>query len=151
MDTLAALHTDYFAYLGRGLAAIVLYAIVGLVLMIIGFFAVDLSTACDLRKLVRDGRPNAVLVTAVGTVAMALIVVLAIYASGGDSLWQGLITALAFGLIGIVAQVAGVRMLESLVGLDIGGLLAAEDARPQAWVVAAAHLALGLVVSVAIL
>jgi hypothetical protein len=150
MDTLAA-SSDFFPYLGRGLAAIVLYAIVGLVLMIIGFFAVDLSTAGDLRKLVREGRPNAVLVTATGTVAMALIVVLAIYASGTGSLWQGLVAALAFGLLGIAAQVIGVRMLESLVGLDIGELLAAEDFRPQAWVVAAAHIALGLVVAVAIL
>jgi hypothetical protein len=149
--TTLALETEFFSQLGRGSAAIVLYAIVGLVLIIIGFFAVDLSTEGDLRQLVREGKPNAVIVTTVGTISMALIVVLAIYASGAAALWQGLTAALVFGLIGIAAQVASVRLLESLLGLNIGEILAAETYVPQAWVVAAAHMALGLVVSVAIL
>ena len=149
--TTLALDTDFFSHLGRGAAAIILYAIIGLVLIVIGFYAVDLSTEGDLRRLVREGKPNAVIIATIGTVSMALIVVLAIYASGSTSLWQGLVASLVFGLIGIAAQVASVRLLESLLGLDIGDLLASETYLPQAWVVAGAHLALGFVVSVAIL
>ena len=58
MTTTLALQTEFWQQLGRGAAAIVLYAIAGLVLIVIGFFAVDLSTEGDLRKLVREGRPN---------------------------------------------------------------------------------------------
>jgi len=41
----------YWAVLGRGAGAIVLYAVVGLVLMLVGFYAIDLTTG----KLVRWG------------------------------------------------------------------------------------------------
>jgi hypothetical protein len=44
-----------------------------------------------------------------------------------------------------------VRLLEWVTGIDIGAVLAADTVRPQAFVVSAAHLALGLVVAVAIL
>jgi hypothetical protein len=100
--------------------------------------------------MVRDGLPNAVLVTAAGMVSMAFIVVVAIYGSTGGLL-EGLLASLIFGLVGIVAQVGGVRLLEWVTGIDIGEVLAADRVQAQAFVVAAAHLALGLVVAVAIL
>ena len=105
--------------LGKGIGAICLYALVGLVLMVAGFYAVDLSTPGKLRELVRQGLPNAVIVTATGMVSMAFIVVLAIYASSGK-LSEGLINALVFGLVGIIAQVVSVRVLEAVTGIDIG-------------------------------
>ena len=43
------------------------------------------------------------------------------------------------------------RLLEWVTGIDIGAVLEAERLQPQAFVVAAAHVALGLVVAVAIL
>ena len=109
-----------------------------------------MTTPGKLNQLVRDGLPNAVLVTASGMVSMAFIVVVAIYASSG-SLAEGLLATLIFGLVGIVAQVGGVRLLEWITGIDIGAALKAERIQPQAYVVAAAHVALGLVVAVAIL
>jgi hypothetical protein len=58
---------------------------------------------------------------------------------------------LIFGLAGVVVQAVAVRILEWVTGIDIGDVLAAEERRPQAFVVCAAHIALGLVVAVAIL
>ena len=48
-----------------------LYAAVGLVLMVIGFYAIDLTTPGPLRQMVKQGRPNAVVISAAGIVSMA--------------------------------------------------------------------------------
>jgi hypothetical protein len=100
--------------------------------------------------MVREGLPNSVLVTSAGMVSMAFIVVTAIWTSSG-SLVEGLLGALIFGLVGIAAQVGGVRLLEWVTGIRIGPVLRSEVLEPEAWVVAAAHVALGLVVAVAII
>ncbi|HEY8372983.1 MAG TPA: DUF350 domain-containing protein [Pseudonocardiaceae bacterium] len=152
--TLAAQSTlaqgqDFVAALSRGVGAIVLYALVGVLLMLVGFYAIDLTTPGRLNQLVRAGAPNAVVVTAAGLVSMAFIVVVAIYSSGGN-LVEGLIASLVFGLIGIVVQVLAVRLLEWVARIQIGQLIRADEFTPASLVVAAAHLALGLVVAVAI-
>ena len=141
---------EFFSIVGRGIAAILLYAVIGVLLMLLGFYAVDVTTPGKLNRMVRDGLPNSVLVTAAGMVSMAFIVVTAIWSSSG-SLVEGLLSSLVFGLVGIVVQVAGVRLLEWVTGIAIGPVLAADTVQPQAFVVAAAHLALGLVVAVAII
>jgi hypothetical protein len=148
--TLAQIGPGFAEVLGRGIGAILLYAVLGVLLMLLGFYAVDLTTPGKLNRMVRDGFPNAVLVTSAGMVSMAFIVVVAIYGSTGGLL-EGLLASLVFGLVGIVAQVGGVRLLEWVTGIDIGPVLAAERLQPQAFVVSAAHIALGLVVAVAIL
>lgn len=145
-----ALEAGFFQVISGGLGAIVLYALLGLLLMLLGFYAIDLTTPGKLNRLVREGRPNAVAVTAVGMVSMAFIVVVAIYGSSGR-LAEGLLAALIFGLAGIIVQAVAVRILEWVTGIDIGGVLAAKERNPQTFVVCAAHLAIGLVVAVAIL
>ncbi|GAA0936668.1 DUF350 domain-containing protein [Pseudonocardia zijingensis] len=148
--TLAQVGPGFAEVIGRGIGAILLYAVLGVLLMLLGFYAVDLTTPGKLNRMVRDGLPNAVVVTAAGMVSMAFIVVVAIYGSTGGLL-EGLLASLIFGLVGIVAQVGGVRLLEWVTGIDIGAVLTADTIRPQAFVVSAAHVALGLVVAVAIL
>ncbi|MGK8512097.1 DUF350 domain-containing protein [Nocardia asiatica] len=150
--TAVALESGYWSSLGEGVGAIVLYALVGLVLMLVGFYAIDLTTPGKLRKLVVAGKPNAIIVTAAGMISMAFIVVLAILAVGsGGKLSEGLIAALVFGLVGIIAQIVSVRVIERAIGIDIGNALHAETYTAEALVVAAAHFALGLVVAFAIL
>jgi uncharacterized membrane protein YjfL (UPF0719 family) len=136
--------------IGTGIGAILLYAVLGVLLMLLGFFAVDLTTPGPLNRQVRAGAPNAVLVTAAGMVGIAFIVVVSIYTSTGDLL-DGLLSTLIFGIVGVVAQVLGARLLEWVTGIDMGRMLAAEAVQAQAWLVGAVHVALGLVVAVAIL
>jgi hypothetical protein len=124
------------AVIGSGIGAILLYAVLGVLLMLLGFFAVDLTTPGPLNRQVRAGAPNAVLVTAAGMVGIAFIVVVSIFTSTGDLL---------------VAQVLGARLLEWVTGIEMGKMLAAESVQAQAWLVGAVHVALGLVVAVAIL
>ena len=80
--TVMALQSDFWNSIGRGVGAMWLYAAVGLVLMVIGFYAIDLTTPGPLRQMVKQGKPNAVVISAAGIVSMAFIVVLAIYSPG---------------------------------------------------------------------
>jgi uncharacterized membrane protein YjfL (UPF0719 family) len=145
-----ALAPAFWQVVGGGLGAIVLYALLGLVLMLLGFYAIDVTTPGKLNRLVRAGRPNAVAVTAAGMVSMAFIVVTAIWSSAGR-LAEGLLATLIYGLVGIVVQAVAVRLLEWVTGIDMAAVLAAEQPRAEARVVGAAHLALGMVVAVAVL
>lgn len=147
--TTVALPAGFWPDLGEGIGAIVLYAIVGVVLMLIGFYAIDWTTPGKLSALVRTGAPNAVIVTASGMLSMAFIIVIAIFTSASD-LTAGLITSLVFGFIGIVAQVLAVRTLEWTTRLDVRATIESERFAPASVVVAAVHIALGLVVAVAI-
>ena len=54
------------ASLGYGIGAIAAYAVIGLALMLAGFYVIDWTTPGKLSQLVRDGRPNAAVVTASG-------------------------------------------------------------------------------------
>jgi hypothetical protein len=147
--SLAAIGPGFAHVIGRGIGAILLYAVLGVLLMLLGFWAIDITTPGKLNRMVRQGLPNSVLVTAAGMISVAFIVVTAIWSSTG-TLLEGLLEALIFGLVGIIAQVGGVRLMEWVTGIEIGAVLRSEVLEPEAWVVAAAHVALGLVVAVAI-
>jgi hypothetical protein len=148
--TVVALAPAYWDALGRGVGAIALYAVVGLVLMLVGFYALDVATPGPLRKELDQGKPNAVVVAAAGMISMALIVVLAIYASSGRLL-EGLISAAVFGLVGIAAEVVMMRVATLVLGIDMHALLGADEFNYEALMVAAAQFSLGIVVAVAIL
>ena len=147
--TVMALDADYWNGVGHGIAAMWLYAAVGLVLMIIGFFAIDLTTPGHLRNLVKQGKPNAIVVSAAGIVSMAFIVVLSIYSSSG--IGQGLLTVAIFGFVGIVAQVVAMRIAVGVLGVDIAPCFHCDEFRHEALMVAAAQFALGAVVAISIL
>ena len=140
----------YLSTLGRGAGAIFLYAVVGLLLMLVGFYAIDLTTPGPLRKMVDAGKPNAIIVSAAGMVSMALIVVLAIYSSSGR-LIEGLLGSAVFGLVGIVAQVLMMRIATMVIGIDMHQLFEGDEFNYESLMVAAAQFALGVVVAVAIL
>lgn len=148
--TNVALAANYWSVLGHGAAAIALYAIIGLALIVLGFFVLDWTTPGPLRTLVQAGRPNAAAIAASGLVSLAFVVVLAIYSASGD-LVDGLVKTLVFGLLGIVAQALSVRLIEVVTGIDIGAVLAAERYTPEVLVVVGAHFGLGLIVAAAIL
>ena len=149
MTTNLALPATFGSDLVHGIGAILLYGVVGLLLMFVGFYAIDLTTPGKLSRLVHRGLPNAVIITASGLLSMAFIVVVAIFNSASD-LTAGLITALVYGLLGIIVQVVAVRLLEWATRIDVGKTIEKETFQPVSVVVGAAHIALGLVVAVAI-
>ncbi|WP_439385457.1 DUF350 domain-containing protein [Amycolatopsis lexingtonensis] len=149
MNTTLALSDTFGSDLVRGIGAILLYGVIGLLLMFAGFWAIDWTTPGKLSKLVTQGLPNAVIVTASGLLAMSFIVVVAIFNSASD-LTEGLITSLVYGLLGIIVQVVGVRLLEWATRIDVASTIESPKFAPVSIVVAAAHIGLGLVVAVGI-
>jgi uncharacterized membrane protein YjfL (UPF0719 family) len=149
VTTTLALSETFGTDLVKGIGAILLYGVVGLLLMFAGFWAIDWTTPGKLSHLVHKGLPNAVIVTASALLSMAFIIVVAIANSASD-LTGGLITSLVYGLIGIVVQVLAVRLLEWATRIDVGSTIESETFAPASIVVAAAHIALGLVVAVSI-
>ncbi|GAB5903975.1 DUF350 domain-containing protein [Mycobacteroides chelonae] len=150
MGTATMSAAGYWSIVAHGAAAIWLYAAVGFALMVIGFFVLDWTTPGPLRQMVRAGLPNAAVITAAGLLSQAFVIVLAIYTASGN-ITEGLVRALVFGLIGIAAQTICIRLIEWVVGLDVGDLLAHRRFAPATLVVAAAYVAVGLIIAAAIL
>jgi hypothetical protein len=83
------------------------YAGVGLGILIVGFFVLDLLTPGNLGKLVIDGNPNAAVLTAATLLSLGLILWFAIFFTGGD--WDGLDDTLVYGLVGVGAHARKAR------------------------------------------
>ncbi|EFV14546.1 DUF350 domain-containing protein [Segniliparus rugosus] len=142
---------DFWRHLTRSVAAIVIYAIIGLALMVLGFFAIDLTTTGKLRQLVKDEKPNASFITAVGLFSMGMIVVTAIYSTLSGDIWGGIVTTLVYGVVGIAAQVVAVRFLEIATGVETNVTLLRDDFDFDSFIIAGAHLGIGLIVAISIL
>lgn len=143
--------SDFWWHLARSVAAIVIYAIIGLALMVLGFFAIDLTTVGKLRQLVRDEKPNASFITAVALFSMALIVVTAIYSTLSGDIWGGIVTTAVYGVVGVAAQVVAVRFLEIATGVETNVTLLRDDFDFDSFIIAGAHLGIGLIVAISIL
>lgn len=144
-----ALQAGFGHDLSHNLASILCYALVGAALIAVGFVAQDLTTPGKLNELVRAGRPNAVLIASAGTLSLAVIVAAAVRAASGH-LGEGLITTASYGLLGVLVQVFAVRLLEAVLRVDTGALLADDELNPTAWAIGSAHVALGLIVAFSI-
>jgi uncharacterized membrane protein YjfL (UPF0719 family) len=130
------------------LAQVIAYSLVGVAVLVVGFFALDALTPGKLGRLIAGGNANAARVTASLLVSLGLIQWFAIFFTGAD--WGGLDDALVFGLVGVAVQVAGFLILDLLIPGRLGHICVAESgepgATPAAWTVSAMHLAVALIV-----
>ena len=136
--------------LEESLAALA-YCGVGIVLMAIGYLLVDVLTPGKLGTLIWVERNrNAAVLLASNLIGVALIVVAAITASE-DGLASGLTSAAIYGLIGLVVMGIAFVLLDAITPGKLGHVLADSEPHPAVWVSAAVHIAVGLVVSAALL
>jgi uncharacterized membrane protein YjfL (UPF0719 family) len=137
--------------LGRGAHAILAYAILGVLLLIAGFYVIDLVTPGRLSKLLTEERnPNATMLTASGVSGVALIVAASIWSSGG-MLQEGLLSTLVFGLVGIAVQTLGMIAFDRVAGISVRELVSEPELRPAAILLGVTHLAIGLITAVAVI
>src|ERR1700758_4665450 len=86
----------------RGAVATILYFLVGMAVLVVGFFMVDVLTPGRLRQLVFiDRRPNAVVVAGAMYIALTTVIVSAIVNSFSQ-LGQGLLGVAVYGLMGVI-------------------------------------------------
>ena len=142
---------DYWETLLDDLAAGLLYGVVGIALLALGYFVIDLLTPGKLgRQLAEDRNRNAGIIVSSGLLAIGIIVTSAIIASEG-SLAEGLGQAAGFGLVGIVLLGAAFMVIDLITPGKLGASVMGEDGHePMVYVTSAALLSVGGIVAAAI-
>jgi uncharacterized membrane protein YjfL (UPF0719 family) len=142
---------EYWEDLGNDLAAGLLYGVVGIGLMAIGYWMIDLLTPGHLgRQLAVDRNRNAGVIVGSALLAIGLIVTSAIIASEG-SLLEGLGEAAGFGLVGIALLGIAFGVLDIITPGRLGESVMGEEAHePMVYVTAAGLLSVGGIVAAAI-
>jgi uncharacterized membrane protein YjfL (UPF0719 family) len=137
--------------LSRGVPAIVTYALLGTLLLLLGYFVTDWTTPGKLSAIIRtEHNPNAAMLAASGVAGVALIVVAAIFTSGG-SLVDGLIETLVFGLVGIAAQAVASLAFERIIGMDPRRLMSEQTLSPASVLVGVTRVGIGLITAFALI
>ena len=141
---------DFVNDLAFDLLAGVAYGALGLVLLALGYVAIDLLTPGRLTDVIyRDRNWNAAAVVASGLVAIATINVTAILTSH-DDLDQGLAYAATFGVVGIILLAISFVVVDRFTPGELGELVCAPERHPAVVVTVANHIAVGAIVAAAI-
>jgi uncharacterized membrane protein YjfL (UPF0719 family) len=137
--------------LSRGVPAIVTYALLGTLLLLLGYFVTDWTTPGQLSAIIRtEHNPNAAMLAASGVAGVALIVVAAIFTSGGN-LIDGLTETLVFGVVGIAAQAVASLAFERVIGMDPRRLMSEQALSPASVLVGVTRVGIGLITAFALI
>lgn len=126
-------------------AQVLAYSGVGLAILVVGYFALDLLTPGHLGRHVTEGNLNASILVGAGLVALGLIEFFAIHYTGAG--WNGLDDALVFGLVGVAVQAVGFVVLDLLTPGKLGVICMSERFHPATAVSAATQVAVALIVA----
>jgi len=133
-------------YLLEGAGRSVVFGMVGIGLMAVGFLLIDLLTPGKLRDLIWvDKNPNAALLLAANQVGIALIVFTAIFTSYNNFL-EGLLSTVVFGVIGIAVMAVAFLVLDFMTPGKLGEVICSPERHPGALVSAASHFGAALIV-----
>lgn len=124
----------------------IVFGLVGIGLMALGFLLIDVLTPGKLRELIWVERnPNAALLLAANQLGIAAIVFTAIFTSY-DSFGQGLASTIIFGIIGIAIMGLAFLVLDWLTPGKVGEVIGTPERHPGATVSAASHFGAALIV-----
>ena len=134
--------SDLLAGAGRS----IVFGVVGIGLMALGFLLVDVLTPGKLRDLIWvDRNPNAALLLAANQLGIAAIVFTAIFTSY-DSFGQGLASTVIFGVVGIAIMGLAFLVLDWLTPGRLGDVICTPERPPGAPVTAASPFGAALIV-----
>ncbi len=141
---------DYWQDLLTELGSGMLYGLVGIVLLALGFKMMDALTPGHLgRQLCEDRNRNAGVIVSAAMIAVGIIVTSAIIASDGD-LEKGLGQSAGFGLLGIGLLGVAFVVIDLLTPGKLGEILMGDEHEPMVYVTGAALLSIGGIVAAAI-
>lgn len=133
-----------------GLVGGLAYGAVGLALMTLGYVLVDVATPGKLRDLIWERRnANAALLLVSGLIGVGVILTTAIVASEGN-LGQGLVYTVSYGVLGLVLMSLSFLLIDLITPTKLGEVFSAENLHPAAWVSAAAHVVISVIIAAAI-
>jgi uncharacterized membrane protein YjfL (UPF0719 family) len=125
----------------------VAYTGVGLVLLILGFFVLDLLTPGHLGRHIAENRSvNAALVLAAGFLGQGLIVFASIWTNATSAFGLALLYTVVFGILGVVLQAVAFLVLDLITPGKLGSHVMEVAFHPASLVLAAAQLAVALIV-----
>jgi hypothetical protein len=124
----------------------IVFGLLGIGLMALGFLLVDLLTPGKLRDLIWvDKNPNAAALLAANQLGIAAIVFTAIFTSY-DDFGRGLLSTLIFGIIGIAVMGFAFLVLDWLTPGRLGDVICTPERHPGAMVSAASHFGAALII-----
>ncbi|MGH3971133.1 MAG: DUF350 domain-containing protein [Mycobacterium sp.] len=136
--------------LARGVVATILYFLVGMAVLVVGFVMVDVLTPGKLRQLVFvDRRPNAVVLACALYIALATVIISAI-ANSYSQLGQGLVGVAVYGLLGVILQGIALLTLHFVVPGRFHEHIEEAQLHPAAFATAVMMLAVGGVTAAAL-
>jgi uncharacterized membrane protein YjfL (UPF0719 family) len=125
----------------------VAYAGVGLVVLGLGYLALDLLTPGRLGDhLMRNASINAALVTAGGILGLGFIVFTAIWTNGDSTFGSALGWTVTFGLLGVVMQAVAFRLLDLVTPGDLASTVMRPEFHPASLVAAATQVSVSLII-----
>lgn len=141
---------DLLVHLATQLLAGLVYGLIGLALLALGYVVLDVVIPGKLGELVYVERnANAALVVASGLIAIGLIVAVAIIAAD-DAFARGVATATGYGLLGVLLLGVSFVVIDKLTPGDLGAMVADPQPHPAIYITIAAQLAIGGIVAAAI-
>jgi uncharacterized membrane protein YjfL (UPF0719 family) len=124
----------------------IVFGLVGIGLMAVGYLLIDLLTPGKLKDLIFVERnPNAGLLLAANQLGIAAIVFTAIFTSY-DSFGQGLASTVIFGFIGIIIMGVAFLVLDLMTPGKLGEVICAPERHPAALVSAASHFGAAVII-----
>ena len=134
----------------EGAGRSIVFGLVGIGLMAVGYLLVDLLTPGKLRDLIFVERnPNAGLLLAANQLGIAVIVFTAIFTSY-DDFGEGLASTIIFGIVGIAIMGLAFVVLDLLTPGKLGEVICTAERHPAALVSAASHFGAALIISACI-
>lgn len=127
----------------------VVYAVVGLLLLALGFAALDAVTPGRLGTHILEARSvNAAMVASAGLIGLALVVFTAIWTNATSGFGHALVWTIAFGLLGVLMQVVAFLVLDLATPGRLGDVVVQVPFHPAALLAASAQLAVaGIIVA----
>ncbi|BCY06414.1 DUF350 domain-containing protein [Actinoplanes sp. L3-i22] len=130
----------------EGAGRSIVFGLIGIGLMAVGYVLIDVLTPGKLRDLIWTERnPNASLLLAANQLGIAAIVFTAIWTTY-DSFGQGVASTLLFGLLGIVIMGLAFKVLDWMTPGKLGEVICTDEYHGGALVSAASHFGAALIV-----
>ncbi|BBZ68984.1 DUF350 domain-containing protein [Mycobacterium paraseoulense] len=134
----------------KGAVATILYFCVGMGVLLVGFYAVDVLTPGNLRRLVFiDRRPNAVIVAGAMYIALTVVIITAI-SNSYSQLGQGLVGVAVYGLMGVILLGIALLAMHLLIPGSFHEHIDEPELHPGSFAVALILLAVGGVTAAAV-
>ncbi|MCV7408720.1 hypothetical protein AWC05_08025 [Mycobacterium florentinum] len=134
----------------KGVVATLLYFVVGMAVLLVGFYMVDVLTPGKLRQLVFvDRRPNAVVVASAMYISLTTVIVSAIVNSYSQ-LAQGLVGVAVYGLMGVILLGIALLTLHLVIPGSFHEHIDEPELHPGSFAVALMLLAVGGVTAAAV-